>query len=428
MDAETGSFGDTTGREFDKMFGSTAGEILRGQVQSRKTNRPLPLSQKTGGFFLTGYNFFVNGIGAVEEEMKGYYLLSYFPPTNTFKQAKQVTHHKLKIKVKRPGAEVRTRDGFFGAPGSLTAPDKDRNPLMDAMFSPFRYNGLNLNLASGYIDNPPEGYLLKAWLHLDGRQVGFINDEDGGHSVSLEAVAVTSDIDSLIQDSGNARIGFRVNDREIQWIRENGIAFSISIPAKKPGSYFVRAAVKDQASGAIGSAYQFVEIPDLAKEGLSLSSIFVADRDEDSSWIQSGVIEDSRGQTGLSKQIARRSQAFRRYLPGESFDYMAVIYNAKTKEGLKPDLESQFVLFKNGNEIFRSKPEAVSIGGVKDFKRIAIKKRLKLEKTMQPGDYVLQLQVRDKQANEKQSLVAQILDFEIVSKVTGAAISQTPSQ
>ncbi len=428
LDAETRPLTDTTGREFDARFGPTAGEVRLGQSRVRDRNRPFPLSQKSGGFFLTGNNFFVNGIGAIEEEMKGYYLLSYAPPTNTFKLDRPIAYHKLKIKVKRSGTEVRTRDGFFGAAGSLGAPDRDLNPLMEAMFSPFRYNDLKINLAAGFIDDPQKGYLLRAWLHVDGQLLRTINEKDGGHSISLEAVATTSDVIDLVQDSGNTRIGFRVNNKDIEWIKENGIKFSLSLPAKKPGAYYVRVAVKDQASGAIGSAYQYVEIPDLAKDGLSLSSIFIINRDEDAAWIQSGGIDESQGQTGLLKQVTRRSQAFRRYLLGESFNYMAVIYNAITKEALKPDLESQFVLFQNGNEIFRSNPETVSIGGVKDFKRIPIKKKLKLEKTMQPGDYVLQLQVRDKQAKENKNLVAQTLDFEIASKTSGAAASQIASQ
>jgi VWFA-related protein len=425
LDAETKVFKDTTEHKLDKLFGPTDGQIKLGQSQSRMKDRPLPLSQKTGGLFLTGQNFFLKGIGdAVEEEMRGYYLLSYIPPANTFEQDKQMAYHKLKVKVKRPGATVRTRDGFLGAPDTFREPAEDQNPLMKAVFSPFRYNDLSLDLASGYVEDPPNGYLLRAWLHLDGRQVGFINEKDGSRSISLEAVAVTSDINSLIQDSGNVRIGFHVNNKDIRWIRENSVAFSLFFPTKKPGAYFVRAAVKDQASGAIGSAYQFVEIPDLKKDGLSLSSIFVVNQDEDSSWIQSRVIDNSRGQAAFSRQVARRSQAFRSYLPGESLDYMTVIYNAKGKEGLKPDLESQYVLFQNGNEIFRSKPETVNTDEVKDFRRITIKKRLKLEKAMQPGDYVLQLQVRDKQAKAKHSLVAQTLDFKIVSKTSEAAISQ----
>ncbi|MBN1568841.1 MAG: VWA domain-containing protein [Acidobacteria bacterium] len=414
--------------KLDQIFGPRQSEVRRLQAQERMVNRESPLSQKTGGIFLTGNNFFIDGIGIAEEEMKGYYLLSYVPAANTFTSgSSSAAYHKVTIKVKRPGSVVHTRDGFYGNPGASMEAAKDRNPLEDALFSPFRYSDLKLSLASGYINDPQKGYLLRAWLHLDGQRLGFVNEKDGGHSISLEAVAATSDIHSIIQDSGSTRIGFRVNSKDIQWIRENGIRFSLSLPAQKAGAYYVRVAVKDQSSGAIGSAYQFIEIPDLKRDGLSLSSIFILNRDDDAAWIQSGAAEEPRGQPNRSRQIARRSQALRSYMPGEGFEYLTIVYGAETKSGLPPDLEYQFALYGNGKEILKSKPEAVDIRGAKDPARILIRKRLKLKNGMQPGDYVLQLRVMDKRSHER-NLATQTLDFEIAEKLSGTSAAHALSQ
>ena len=83
--------------------------------------RDLPLSKKTGGVFLDN-NWGINGIGDAEEEIKGYYLLSYIPPEKTFSESDKEKYHSIKIKVKRRGASVHTRDGFFGNPTVLEAP------------------------------------------------------------------------------------------------------------------------------------------------------------------------------------------------------------------------------------------------------------------------------------------------------------------
>jgi hypothetical protein len=56
-----------------------------------------------------------------------------------------------------------------------------------------------------------------------------------------------------------------------------------------------------------------------------------------------------------------------------------------------------------------------------------LQKELKLENTLQPGDFVLQLQVRDKRAKKKKSLATQIFDSEIATKSSDAAISQIQS-
>ena len=401
-------------------LGPTPAEQRRLQAEDRKTLEEIPLSHKTGGLFLTGNNFFLNGIGDADELMKGYYLLSYTPPPATFSSDSPKVIHKIKITVKRPGSEVHSRDGFYGTPGILSEPDKTKDPMMEAMMSPFRNSDLKLNLASGYINDPQSGYLVRAWLHLDGNHLSFVDEKDGSHSVSLLAMAITSDVNGLVQDSGQMRIGFPVNDRDIRWIRENGLSVSLFLPAKKPGAYYVRAAVRDQVSGAIGSAYQFMEIPDLKKGGLSLSSIFILNRDEDASWIQSGTAEKPQGPPDSTRQAAKRSQALRKYRPGESFDYMAIIYNAKAEEGLTPDLESQYVLYRNGSEIFKSSPAPVDVRNAKDFRKISVSKKLKLDNTLQPGDYVLQLQVTDKRMRER-NLAAQTVDFEVDANPSGLA-------
>lgn len=387
----------------------------------------LPLSQKTGGLFLENSNFFVtrSGIGRVNEELKGYYLLSYTPPSSTFNPARRGFYHRIKIKVKRPGSQVHARDGFYGIAQPSETMAGDQNPLRDVIFSPFRYNDLKVNLASGYIDDAQKGYLLRSWLHLDAKNLFISDEEDGSHTISLGTLCVTSDINNSIRDVSNPRYLFGVKNEDISWIREHGIRFSTYLPVKKPGAYYVRAAVKDQVSGTIGSAYQFIEIPDLKKRRLTLSNLFVINLDEDASWVQSRTMEESKDRFyPILRRDASRSPALRSYLPGESLEYMAVIYNAKSTKGLPPDLESQYVLYRNGAEIFKGEPESVDLAGTSDFTRIPIRKKLLLENTLQSGDYVLQFQVRDKQAKKKQSLASQTMSFEILEQQSAVGSRQ----
>jgi hypothetical protein len=93
-----------------------------------------------------------------------------------------------------------------------------------------------------------------------------------------------------------------------------------------------------------------------------------------------------------------------------------VIYNARVDKGQKPDLESQFILYGNGAELFKSQPEAVDLGSVGDFERIPIKMKLRLLDSIPAGEYILLLQVRDKRAKKGQDRAAQIFDFRVVSK------------
>jgi hypothetical protein len=70
-----------------------------------------------------------------------------------------------------------------------------------------------------------------------------------------------------------------------------GIDLKTYLPVQKPGHYYVSAAIKDNASGKIGSGYQFLEIPDLDRLRLSLSSILPIYNKSDESVLRSGNIE-----------------------------------------------------------------------------------------------------------------------------------------
>jgi hypothetical protein len=172
-------------------------------------------------------------------------------------------------------------------------------------------------------------------------------------------------------------------------------------------------AVRDKLSEAKGSAYQFIEIPDLKENRLALTSLYIIDSEEDASWIRSMASDSSPQSSDASKRITLRSPARKDFLPGENFEYMTVIYNAKTKKEHPPELESQIVLYRDGVEIHKSEPEAIDLTGVNDYKRIPVRKKLQLDDSMQPGDYVLQFLVKDNEAKEKESLAAQTLSFRV---------------
>ncbi len=384
---------------------------------SRDTEIWNPLSQKTGGLSVSRTNWFVHGIGPVNEALKGYYLLTYIPPTGTFGSGSPNKYHRTRIRVKRPGLKVLTRDGFFGMTHSMDASLESPTTMRDAIYYPFQHNDLDVNLASGYIDDPQKGYLLRYSMHLDGKNLIVVEGKDGINSIYVDLACITSSMDKFIQDAGNLKYEFCIKNENVPWIRKHGLRFSLDLPVEKPGAYYVRAAVRDMVSGKAGNAYQFIEIPDLKKSRLSLSNIFIINREEDAPWVPSQAQKESRNLLYPDmRRDPRKSPALRNYLPGESFEYAAVIYNAKSEKAKKPELESQFVLYGNGDELYKGESEAVDLNGVRDFTRIPIRKKLYLDYSIQPGDYILLLQVKDKQAKEKYSQVHQILDFRVLSK------------
>jgi VWFA-related protein len=390
---------------------STPSSILQRNIEKRN-----PLSEKTGGLFLTDMNF--DGIDEINDALKGYYLLSYVPPPSTFIANRQNFYHRINVRVNVGGARVHTRDGFYGMTTSPTDTTEALNPMREAIFSPFRHSDLNVNLASGYLEDAKTGYLVRSWLHINLNELNLVKatkDGQPGYNTAIETIEVTNDVASAMHDSSIMHYKFFIPESNLAIIQKQGMRFSLVLPIKKPGAYYVRVAVKDEISGRIGSAYQFVEIPNLGKGDLALSNLFLINRKEDIAWILSGAPQND-SKNWLVPNINEdkgKSPAIRSYRPGESINYMSVVYNAKREKGKTPDLESQFILYKDGQEILKGETQPLNLKNTSNLKEIPIMGRMVLEKTLQEGDYVLQLLVRDKLAASKKNLSTQTLDFRI---------------
>jgi VWFA-related protein len=378
------------------------------------SDRYLPLSRKTGGILVENSNFFIHGIKPVDEASKGYYLLSYIPPANTFNEKNnRDIYHRVRVKVKRGGTEVHSRDGFMGVSAPST-PVARSTTLQEAILSPFMFNDLELRLSSGYAYAPKPGYFLRSWLHLDGKDLTFTDEKNGGHILSLELMTLTAGAGSSVQDSRGQQYRFMLNDAEVSRIRNEGIDLNAYLPVKNPGEFYVRAAARDMASGKVGSGYQFLRIQNINDRSLSLSSLFVLNPDESIYSILSGSVAMDRFSDFIRKwEASRTSPARRSYMAGEGFDYMAIVYNPKPKGSPAPNLESQFTIFKDGKECYKGNLEEIDPRGIDDFGRIPILKWLDLNTQMEEGTYQLQLKVAEKQAKGKSNATLQTIDFEI---------------
>jgi VWFA-related protein len=375
-----------------------------------------PIMVKTGGVLIQNNNFFVDGIGEkINNIMNGYYLLSYAPPFGTFEKGSKDVYHKVKVRVMRKGATVYARDGFLSRTETVAAP-RYANPLQEAIFSPFLNKDLKVNMASGFLDDAQAGYVLRSWLHVDARDLTITENPGEGFFVKLETMCLTSDINGGVNDARKLTYDFKIREENLSWIREHGIRFSLLLPIKMPGAYYVHAAIRDLNSGKIGSAYQFVQIPNLKRKLLALSNIFVVSQKEDVEWIRTGKAGDLNKTMfePVLKRGERYSPALRQYASGKNLNFMAVAYNSKHNKEKPPMLEVQSVLYKDGAEIYKSEFKPLELGGVTNYGRIPITQKLNLDSALSNGTYVLELLVRDQNRREKDGLLSQVLDFQVM--------------
>ena len=152
------------------------------------------------------------------------------------------------------------------------------------------------------------------------------------------------------------------------------IAYRRFVPLQ-PGLYQVRAAVLDESTGAVGSAYQWIEIPAFSPGHLSMSSIFLSD-------------------TSRSDTDAFSLSASRAYPEGATFPFVVQIYNAACrKEGSAPEVSVSMRLVRGNQTVLETAPHSIDTAGT-DPKRLSYGARMSLD-GLDPGSYIFEITAYD---------------------------------
>jgi len=395
------------------------------------------LAQETGGLFIHDTNDISGGIRTILDDQRGYYLIGYTPDNATFQKlnGKDRKYHKVSVKVKSAGLSVRSRTGFFGVP------DQNRKPvyrtreeqLFAALGSPFGGGGVRLRMTALFGANPKEGSFVQSLLHIDGHDLSFTDEPDNWKKAVIDVLLVTFGDNGAVVDQTSQTYTIRMRGETYQNGLEHGFVQTVNHVVKKPGAYQLRAAVRDSATQKIGSATQYIEVPDLSKGHLTLSGIVLRARATASlaAAANSGGTGANPAQPASSapaptpeSEKARKqeadaamlgSPAMRMFHPGKKVEYALQILNVQEDHATnRPQLESQLFLFRDGQQIYAGKPTPLAPEKAPDSNGVVSAGLLQLGSKMEPGEYAMQIVVTDKLAKEKYRTVAQSIDFEVV--------------
>jgi VWFA-related protein len=365
------------------------------------------LADETGGLFFRNTNDLGKAMEEAAKDQDGYYLVAFQPDSETFERTKQggAKLHKLSIKVRQPNTKVRYRRSFTGLADADRKSVVSSNPLVSALFSPLRSAEIPLKLTPIYAESDA-GPVIRAMLHVDVRNLQFQDepaspddpDKTGWKKAVADEVFILYDQNgkSVAQELQPAVIRVRQSNAFETALRE-GVVQVVDIPVKQPGAYQLRAAVMDQATKRTGSAAQFLFIPDVKNKQLAMSDLAIVAE----SYLQS---KSTGGAPGM--RVMRG---------GDKLVYSAYIYNSKLTSGKKPNLEIQVVLYRDGKPVFTGKKTPYQPDGAQsgEGSPVPLTGNISLASSLEKGEYVLQVAVRDLDAPKKYSFALRTADFEV---------------
>jgi len=371
------------------------------------------LAHDTGGIFFHDSNDIAGALRKAVADTEGYYLMGYHPDPSTFDPKTGLAKfHKVEVKLTRSDYHIRSRSGFFGKSDSYadTKPATRQSELAQALQSPFGENQIHVRLTTLFADSPTGGPFLDAMLFIDAKDLKFTDQPDGWHKAVIEVQAVTFGEDGQAVDSTGKTYTLQYKDAAYQNALKNGIVYNMQQPVKKPGAYQLRVALRDSDSEQLGSANEFIEIPDVAKGKLTLSSVVLHPYipPADATHPQTAAPDAAHPQSADGQVTG--SPAMRVFAPGEDIIYGYQILNPQLDSNQKPEIETYSRVFRDGTEIFTGKPQSLVSDGQADIKKLVSGGILKLGATMHPGDYVLQVVVTDKLSK---TTATQWSDFEV---------------
>ncbi|HKR14548.1 MAG TPA: VWA domain-containing protein [Pyrinomonadaceae bacterium] len=352
------------------------------------------IARQTGGFQIRNSNDYK--FQSILDEQSGYYLIGYRPTEETFNRK----FHRITAKVKRSGMSLRTRYGFYGysEEDDIKRPQPKTNL---ALMSPFGAQDITVDFTSFFANSKTTGSVIRSFLYLEAKELTFVKVNDK-HEANIELHGVIFGDNGVVVEEFNHTGVISLPDKDYEQAVREGIRINFDMPARKPGAYQVRVAARDAASLSIGSAGQFVAVPDLKKKRLAASGIVLLS------------VAEVQTDTG---EVTSASPAVRRFRPDSDLHFAFVVYNALLDRASgRPNLVVESKLFRDGKHV-TSFPEAtVDVSNQPDLERIFVNRMIRLGADLEPGYYYLQLVITDKAAGEKPPVTIQWVDFEITKR------------
>jgi len=350
------------------------------------------LAADTGGRALRNQNYFEPFIKEALAETSRYYLIAWRPEGN---DEKTETFKKIQIGViGRPDVTVRSARGFVSnratsAPKSARTPGEEKGTakqeqkadadLPTALKDFYPRQALPLQLSLIYLDTPENGPVLTSSVQASTEVLSYGNQNKDPAQLSLAGVI----LDDQGKPAASFRTGLKVNPTFSSDGEQSATTVVYNYPSPlKPGIYQVRVAARDDRSGILGSAAEWILIPDISTRQLSLSSLIVGLESVTNEGAETGRIQWS---------------VDRKFVQNSHLKLMTFIYNSA--QLVSNNLAARVQVYQDGQVVISTPFKTILADSQTDPERVPFNAEIKLA-GLRAGRYVLEVTV-DERTSQK---------------------------
>lgn len=327
------------------MSGGAAGPLLQSYLSASEMDQQdgmHALAADTGGEMYRNTNDLGGALGQVFDANKSYYVLAYYMDN----EGKTPRFSRISIRVKgHPEYVVRTPKGFYSeasaAPTVETEATREQR-VGRALQAPLPRTDLVVSASAEYFETADSQGQVTLIVHIDGDDLQY-REQDQRHTMELEIVT------TIFNASGKRVLGFsdvakgNLTPDRLALARQNGYRFTKRL-ALYPGAYQARVAVLDAGTERLGTAFAWIEVPNLARSRFALSSLVLYDAPVTDPSISGGTGE-AAAQSRMYENMrlfpagAECAYFFRIQKGGESAEDVPLVYRVELIQSGKTIVE-----------------------------------------------------------------------------------------
>jgi hypothetical protein len=230
------------------------------------------LSADTGGKAFFDSNDFAPAFQQIQHDTEAYYILGF----RSTDAAKDGRFRHLTIKLNRPDlkdAKLDYRPGYYAQADFQHSKTEDRElQLTEQLRSDLPATDVSLYLQALYFRVENNEFFVPVSLIVPGSQIPFIKNGDRDKA-TLDIIGQVKNAQGIIV--GNARETVKLALDQAQQVQQKNIQYSTGFTLA-PGRYHLKFVVRENQTGAMGSFETDLQVPDLKKSPIKLSSVVLA--------------------------------------------------------------------------------------------------------------------------------------------------------
>jgi len=268
-DASTGSLRGTS---------AYSGAAMQSQLDANFGSQETlaTLSSDTGGKAFFDSNDFAPAFQQIQHDTEAYYILG-FHSTNT---ARDGSYRRLTIKLNRNNAKLEHvdakldyRPGYYAPADFKHQKTEDREQaLTEQMRSDLPATDVAVYLQALYFRLEDNKFFIPVSLIVPGSQIPFLKNGDRDKA-NIDVMGEVKNAQGIVV--GNVRDTVKLALDSSQQVQRRNIQYSTGFTLA-PGRYHLKFVVRENQTGRMGSFETDLQVPDLRKSPLKLSSIVLA--------------------------------------------------------------------------------------------------------------------------------------------------------